>query len=246
MPSMRPGAILFDLDDTILSVYRDPRAAWQEIVTEFGPELGGLDAETLSGAITEKARAYLTDPERRRHWRLQPLEARSGVVRSALSVLAGDVDAHLAERIAGRYESYRHERMTLLPNAIEALDALRRQRVPMALVTNGKAQVQRLKIERFGLDAYFDHIQIEGEAGYGKPDRRAYLTALSHLDASPRESWMVGDDLEWDIATPQGLGIYAIWHDVEGHGLKPGSAVVPDRIVTSLLDVPALLESWGG
>nr|QQZ52071.1 HAD family hydrolase [Phenylobacterium glaciei] len=56
-------------------------------------------------------------------------------------------------------------------------------------------------------------MQIEGEAGFGKPEEQAYLHAMAALGVKPHETWMVGDNLEWEVAGPQRLGIYAIWHD---------------------------------
>ena len=53
----------------------------------------------------------------------------------------------------------------------------------MALLTNGSAAIQRRRIEKHALATYFDYILIEGEFGIGKPDRRVYLHANSHLDA---------------------------------------------------------------
>ena len=41
------------------------------------------------------------------------------------------------------------------------------------------------------------------------------------LGVGPHETWMVGDNLEWEIVAPQRLGIYAIWHDGYDVGL-PG------------------------
>jgi FMN phosphatase YigB (HAD superfamily) len=38
------------------------------------------------------------------------------------------------------------------------------------------------------------------------------------LGVGPHETWMVGDNLEWEIVAPQRLGIYAIWHDGAGLG----------------------------
>jgi len=45
---------------------------------------------------------------------------------------------------------------------------------------------------------------------------------------------MLGDNLEWEIAAPQRLGIYAIWYDGYSAGLPPGCQVRPDRIIRSL------------
>ena len=85
--------------------------------------------------------------------------------------------------------------------------------VRLALVTNGAAEPQRAKVIRFALEERFDHIQIEGEHGFGKPEERAYTHAMEALGVGPQETWMVGDNLEWEIAAPQRLGIYAIWYD---------------------------------
>jgi putative hydrolase of the HAD superfamily len=45
---------------------------------------------------------------------------------------------------------------------------------------------------------------------------------------------MVGDNLEWEVAAPQRLGIFAIWFDAAGMGLPRDTHIRPDRIVASL------------
>ena len=91
----------------------------------------------------------------------------------------------------------------------------------MALVTNGAAAPQRAKIERFALAAFFDHIQVEGEFGAGKPDRRVYEHVLERLGAAPHESMMVGDNFVCDVIGPLALGMQAAWVDVSGMGRSP-------------------------
>lgn len=51
---------------------------------------------------------------------------------------------------------------------------------------------------------------------------------------------MVGDHLEWEIAAPQRLGIFAIWHDSLGEGLPTGSTIQPDHIIRELRELLAL------
>jgi putative hydrolase of the HAD superfamily len=109
--------------------------------------------------------------------------------------------------------------------------------VRLALITNGDGVGQRAKIERFDLAHRFHHIQIEGEHGFGKPEPRAYMHALERLDVGARDSWMVGDNLEWEVTAPQRLGIHAIWFDAHGAGLPEGSVVRPDRIVRKLSEL---------
>ena len=109
--------------------------------------------------------------------------------------------------------------------------------IRLALVTNGAAAIQRAKIERFALAHRFDHIQIEGEHGFGKPEERAYHHAMDALGVAAGDTWMIGDNLEWEVEVPQRLGIYAIWMDTHGDGLPEGSTVRPDRIIRSLTEL---------
>ena len=107
----------------------------------------------------------------------------------------------------------------------------------LALVTNGQSDTQRAKVERFDLARRFDHIQIEGEHGFGKPEARAYTHAMRALGVEAHETWMVGDNLEWEVVAPQRLGIFAIWHDHLGDGLPEGSTIKPDRIIRSITEL---------
>ena len=91
---------------------------------------------------------------------------------------------------------------------------------------------------RFGLASFFDSILIEGEVGFGKPDERVYRLALEALDTPAGDSWMVGDNLEWDVAQPQRLGIFAVWVDGAGKGLPAvDNTVRPDRVIRKLSDL---------
>jgi putative hydrolase of the HAD superfamily len=123
------------------------------------------------------------------------------------------------------------------PGARETIEMLKARGVLLALVTNGGSATQRAKIERFSLAPLFDHIQIEGEHDFGKPDESAYLHAMSVLGVEAHETWMVGDNLEWEVAAPQRLGIFAIWHDGFGKGLPKGSTVRPDRIIRAISEL---------
>jgi putative hydrolase of the HAD superfamily len=140
-------------------------------------------------------------------------------------------------RLADRFSIFREEQVCLFPDAHQVVDALRGKGVLLALITNGAADLQRAKIDRFDLARRFHHIQIEGEHGFGKPEERAYRHAMTALGVAATETWMIGDNLEWEVVAPQRLGIHAIWYDPAGEGVPTGSAVRPDRIVRSLSEL---------
>jgi len=231
--------MLIDMDDTILSAYGRPEIAWNIVATEFARELAPLPPQQVASAIVESARKFWSAAGA--EWRLKLAEARHEVVRDGFATLAETGQAalpiDLAIRLADRFTAYRDEQMFVFPGAHDAIDALKARGVKLALVTNGAADTQRAKVERFALTHRFDHIQIEGEHGFGKPEQRAYLHAMEALGVTAGETWMVGDNLEWEVEVPQRLGIYAIWIDVHGDGLPEGSTVKPDRIIRSLTEL---------
>lgn len=234
-----PRAMLIDMDDTILSAYGRPEIAWNTIANEFAGELAPFAPEEVATTVLSFARQFWANAEPA--WRLKLGEARRLTVRGGFEALAARrrvrLPDELADRFADRFTSYREEEMFVFPGAHDALDRLRALGVKLALVTNGAADTQRAKVERFELAHRFDHIQIEGEHGFGKPDEAAYLHAMAALGVTAPETWMIGDNLEWEVVTPQRLGIYAIWIDVHGDGLPEGSTVKPDRIIRSLTEL---------
>jgi putative hydrolase of the HAD superfamily len=234
-----PRAMLIDMDETILSAYGRPEIAWNIVATEFAGELAPLSPQQVAAAIVASARQFWAAAGA--EWRLKLAEARHEVVRDGFATLAAAgkpvLPLDLAIRLADRFSAHRDEQMFVFPGAHEAIDALKARGIKLALVTNGAAEPQRAKIERFALTHRFDHIQIEGEHGFGKPEERAYLHAMDALGVTAQQTWMVGDNLEWEVEVPQRLGIYAVWIDVHGDGLPEGSTVKPDRIIRSLTEL---------
>ena len=48
---------------------------------------------------------------------------------------------------------------------------------------------------------------------------------------------MVGDNLEWEVAVPQSLGMVGVWVDFAGKGLPYATKVKPDYIVRSISEL---------
>ncbi|MCL6640694.1 MAG: HAD family hydrolase [Candidatus Rokubacteria bacterium] len=236
----RLNAVLLDLDDTLLDYSDGADRCWAEACAAHAPA-GGVDAAALLAALDEVKAWFWSDPERHRRERVDMLEAWRKIVDGALARCGGAADG-LAHRIAADFAERRRASWRLFPDAVQALQALRRRGVPLALVTNGDARFQREKIERWGLAAFFDCIVIEGEFGCGKPDPRVFHHALAALGVEPDRAWMVGDNLAWDVAGAQAVGVRAAWVDRAGRGLPAGAPAVPDRILRSLAELPGLVD----
>ena len=243
-----PKGILFDLDDTIIAYDAVAAKAWRVACGEYAGGSGRVDTAALLDAIERVGNWYYSDAARCKQARMNLRAARREIVCLALDRI-GVNDPALGCRIADVYSARRDEFITLFPGAEQALSVLREQGVAMALLTNGEAASQRAKIGRFGLERFFDVTLVEGELGMGKPDPAVYQRALAGLGLKAADAWMVGDNLEWDVAAPQRLGIRGIWNDYRRAGLPPDCPVRPDRIVHSIAElagVPVAAGAQGG
>jgi len=225
-----PKAIFFDLDDTILAFTEGAEPTWRVVSERFAPRLPQVSPDMLLGALNQTRTTFWSDPARHRIGRMDLSAARRKITALALKTL-GYVDEKVSIEMADAYVSLRDETIQPFPGAIDTLASLQKKRILLALITNGSKESQRDKIRRFRLAQYFDFILIEGEFGTGKPDERVYREALGRLDVIPEETWMVGDNLEWDIIAPQRLGLTAVWVDFAGKGLPADSQIRPDRTI---------------
>lgn len=235
-PGERPAAILLDLDDTILDFSSGAESCWAEAFRQCSKQVPGVEPSQFIAAATAHSRWFWSDPDRHRRWRLDPDAARREIATGALARLGLDLpDA--ARALAAEFLRLRETSYRLFSGSVEALEGLQQQGVRLALITNGDSATQRRKIDRFELARHFCCIIIEEEFGVGKPDRRVYFHALAKLGVAARDAWMVGDNLEFDVAAPQSLGLRGIWCDPSGHGLPPGGTVRPDHTIRTLAEL---------
>jgi putative hydrolase of the HAD superfamily len=228
-----PAVLLLDMDDTILDNTGARDDAWRQACVSAAEAHPGLDVEALYREVERVREIVWSDPEWHREWRMKVREAWGQIGGEAVAALGID-EPELGQLIGDRHFELRDAAIAPLPGALEALHRLRELEVRLGLITNGASAGQREKIERFALAAHFDYIGIEEEVGFGKPHPDAYQAALASLEATQEETWMVGDNLEWDVAGAQAVGIFGIWLDKTGAGLPKDSATQPDRIVRSI------------
>jgi HAD superfamily hydrolase (TIGR01458 family) len=78
----------------------------------------------------------------------------------------------------------------------------------------------------------------------GKPSTPYFEAALQALDADPRMTWMVGDDIESDIAGAQAHGMRTVL--VRTGKFRPDAVeaqrIRPDGIISSIAQLPEWLE----
>ena len=231
-----PRAVLFDLDDTLVSDDGVTDVCWTLACERYWRQTPAKSAAELREAVRRQADWFYSSPDRARQARLNLDETRRSIVSEALRGL-GPPSPELSGAMAGAYAAEKDRSITLVPGAVEALAGIPKAGVRLGLVSNGAGEVQRRKVDRFGLGPLFDVILIEGEFGLGKPEPSVYASALADLGADPIDAWMVGDHLEFDVAAPQRLGLRGVWVDSRGHGVPAGSDVRPDLIIRAVTEL---------
>lgn len=230
--------MLLDLDDTIVKSEVNRKECWETVNSEFEPVLPNV--EQITRYASGRLKQFWTDPDRHMLWRFDLRGARAVVLREAFMKF-GLTNSILAEKISDRFAELRDMKSELFPGAIEAIEFLKEIDVKLALVTNGNAYRQRSKVVQFDLERYFDFIFIEGEQGYGKPMEKAYLEPLKKLGAKPGESWMAGDNLEWEVEVPQRLGMKSVWINSRGEPF-PDNGLKPFLTLNSISEIKKVFE----
>ena len=231
-----PPAIIFDMDDTILSDDKAAERCFRQVCHEMFQRFQPVSPEELLADITEVRRWYWADPERIRRGSLDLGRARRELISMAFE-RHGIEDDDLLEEMSDVYQKLKAAAIELIPGALDTLRSLRSGGIRLGLITNGDAAGQRAKVQKAGLEPLLDAILVAGEFGVAKPDPRIFLHTLERLRVEPHEAWMVGDNLYADIGGAQGVGIYGIWVDWRGDGLPDNTPAIPDHTIQSIVEL---------
>jgi HAD superfamily hydrolase (TIGR01509 family) len=236
-------AIFFDLDETLLA-FDD--ASYERVVAQVCDGIcarhPAIDARTLEAAYLPinagRWDSSATGPPIVRPSR-SGLEIWREVWRQAL-VACGCDDDNVVDATTELYTTIRRASYCLYDDVSAALDFVR-ARYRLAIISNGPADTQLDKLQRTGLDAYFDLVVTSGEFGSAKPDPSIFHHALSRLDLSAEGTWHVGDNVISDIGGAIDAGLTSVW--INRHGKqRDASHPTPHHEIASLSELPALLK----
>jgi putative hydrolase of the HAD superfamily len=162
-------------------------------------------------------------------------------VETAARLAGPQLHAALVEQILDLARGMLSSPVELLPGAADAVWALRDLGHRVVLVTKGDLLDQERKLEKSGLAAAFDHVEIISEKNVAK-----YAELLRVLGCPPERFLMVGNSVRSDILPVIELGARAVhvpYHLVWDHE-HVGSWEGHDSVVeiADLSELPALLS----
>jgi len=232
----RPRAVLLDLDDTLYPE-REYVISGINAVSEFLASRADLHLRIGSGEIARQCIGLLDEGR--------------GELFDRLLVRLGVSSPSLLGTLVHVYRAHQ-PRLALFSDVAQSLDRLKRAGILLGIVTDGKATVQRKKIEALALGELVATAICSDDllAGCGKPSKVPFEVALGYLQVPPEAAVYIGDDLSKDFIGPRGLGMGTIRIAREHpHPLQPRSdfpeAHQADAVCRDLRAAADLLLSGG-
>ncbi len=184
--SSRP-LVAFDLDDTLY-----PEYAYAEAALRIGAEF--LERKLNTTGIASLAIRLLHEEPRG----TRPLQ------RAAYAIAGSEADRWMTgavRELAGRVPP-----LEPFPDVQEVLRVLG-SRCTLAVVTDGRSDTQRKKLQALSLEMHFSHIIVSQDLrpGSDKITGAPYRKLLS-MSVDPHPRFMVGDQFTKDVAAAENLG----------------------------------------
>lgn len=188
----RARAVLIDFGGVLTSSLLE---AFAQISSSLGLDDGALGAALGSDADLQRA---LTEHEK---GLLDDAGFEAALARALSTASGREVAGQGLLRQIG-------ESLRLEESMVALVERLRREGVPVALVSNSLGEDCYRLIDR---DALFDAAVISSEVGVRKPSRRIYQIACERLGVDPGDCVLV-DDLQQNLDGAARLGIAGVLH----------------------------------
>jgi YjjG family noncanonical pyrimidine nucleotidase len=217
-PIKRYQAFILDADNTIFDFDRAERAALREALLANGYEAIPEDVFSRYHRINDELwklfERGLIHQEQLRVERFRRLVA--DLPRSKHKTLAPDPAV-----IGQQYIDALSEKGFLIAHAHTVLRSMS-SKVPLLLLSNGIAAVQRRRIDCSGIGSYFKDILISAEVGLAKPDPAIFALAIEKLQYRKDRVLCVGDSPSSDIRGGHDAGLDTCWFAAPGAEYPPG------------------------
>lgn len=184
------SAVIFDLDDTLYSEKMYIRSGYRAIA-QILPDVDNAE-ERLWSFFLQK--------------------------RVAINELLFEEKIYSKELEKKCVEAYRHNtpELSLYPQVIETIAALREKNVSIGMITDGRPEGQKAKIKALKIENMFDKIIITDELGgieYRKPSPVSFIRMQKELSQKAsrcipfNEMCYIGDNIHKDFIAPDQLGM---------------------------------------
>jgi len=205
--------LIFDLDGTLVDSRRDIAIACNSALISIGR--APLDERLVCSFVGDGARM---------------------LIRRALGEADEALVTETLDRFIAYYLAHAVVHTTLMPGALEALDAL--ADLPLAVATNKRRDVALAVLDGVGIRNRFSRIWGGGD-GAPKPDP-ACIDALAGGDK--KNAWMIGDGVQ-DIRAGKNAGVRTVAVLGGFHEEQTLRALAPDHVIGSLVELVPIVRN---
>ncbi len=217
----KPEALIFDLDGTLADSAPDIHRSLNAVLGHSGLPLLELNAVKLMiGGGPEV------------------------LVRKALGELSLVAESDEIKRLSMSFEHTYLEQgnalTTLFRGAVDCLDHLARQDIPIGLCSNKPEHICHQLLLDLDIRMFFDAIQGSGTGLPTKPHPEALLAILHRLGAAPERALYVGDS-KTDVETAGAAGVPVALVE-SGYTAAPATTLGADWVVEGLWEIPSIWQ----
>ena len=205
--------IFFDLDHTLWDFERNSRLTFIKIFRENSVETNLEDFLHYYVPLNlEYWKLY-------REERVSKSDLRYQRLRRTFDALDYKIEDELIDTLSEQYIEHLSSFNHLIPETVDILEYLR-PKYGLHIITNGFQEIQEKKLKLSNIAGYFDQVVNSEMAGVKKPNPKIFQLALQMADVSPKNSLMIGDNIEADILGAKAVGFNALHynaHDDPSH-----------------------------
>ncbi|WP_318311997.1 YjjG family noncanonical pyrimidine nucleotidase [Flagellimonas crocea] len=206
--------IFFDLDHTLWDFEKNSALTFAKILVEHKIEVD------LDGFLEVYAPINFQMWALYRENGISKEELRYQRLKQTFDRLTVEVPDEVIDKLAYDYIAHLSSFTHLLPNTLETLEYLY-PKYRLHIITNGFQEVQTKKLRGSGIHHYFQKIIDSEMAGVKKPHPYIFEMALEMAQVDPRNSLMIGDNIEADILGAKAMGMQVLhynFHRDSDHG----------------------------
>ncbi len=217
--------VFFDLDHTLWDFEKNSALTFKKILNEHNVPV----------ALNDFLEVYV--PINFEYWKLYREEKitkkdlRYYRLKNTFTKLKIEASDDLIFTLSEEYIKYLPSFGHLFNHTTEVLQYLKAH-YKLHIITNGFHEVQHYKLRSAQIIDYFTHIINSEMVGVKKPNPLIFEFALQKANVSPKQSIMIGDNLEADILGAKNVGMHAL-HFNSNNQNKHNHA----QIITSLLEI---------
>lgn len=220
-------AVVFDLDDTLISEKEYIRSGFKVVAKKIATEYN-LNENDVYELMYETFN-----------------EDSKNVFNRALDKLGIQYEIDYIKELINSYREHMPD-IKLYDDAKYIIETLHQKGIKLGMITDGYKVTQRNKLKVLDIDNYFEHIVVTDELGreFWKPHSKPYEIIKDKLNLDYENMVYVGDNVSKDFITANKLGMSTVFINREDgvySNIEIDDEYLAKLEVTSLLELEKLI-----